>query len=486
MIGLPSVSLDDESKRLLEQIRPGSIILFRRNIKDRAQIRLLTEDIKTFLGYKPLIAIDQEGGMVTRLTTGFSLSPGAMALSISNDPDAPYEAGRIMGQEMKEVGIDWNLAPVVDINTNSQNPVIGIRSFSENVGTVIHNASEFIKGLGESSVISCLKHFPGSGRVAVDPHLDMPIISASKQELYNQELIPFIKIDSPSWMPTHVYVPSLQTEKVPATVSKEILTGMIRDELKYDGVLVADDLIMGGVSKLYSIESAALKTFTAGMDIVAICHDPDKQVEAYNLLKKEISVSEELQTRFIESTTRIDKLVRIANTDSAVMTSEKWIENSRKMDKISVSSVRMLKNKNNLLPVKKIDNILFGSFIRPVLIEDSNDEIPDIITKTSIKLNCRVVRLENIITDNVTEEYVTMLKGKKNLIFTENAHLSESLKLFIEKLAVISDSLLLIAIRNPYDTDIDGIEDAVCSYGYNKSQQQGILNLLFDHGGIKN
>ena len=485
MIGLPSVSLDDESKNLLEHIQPGSIILFRRNIRDRAGISLLIEEIKTFLDYKPLIAIDQEGGMVTRLAAGFSLSPGAMALGISKEPNAAYEAGRIMGQEMKEVGIDWNLAPVVDINTNPQNPVIGIRSFSENVNTVVRNASGFIKGLGESGIISCLKHFPGSGRISADPHLDMPILNVSKKELYNQELIPFIIIASPSWMPTHVYIPSLQSEKVPATVSKEILTGLIRNELKYDGVLVADDLIMGGISNFYSIETAALKTFQAGMDVVAVCHDPVKQSNAYNFLKSEISVSEKLQIRLAESITRIDKIISISNADSTSMTPENWKENGSKMDKISISSVRILKAENNLLPLKEIDNIFFGTFKRPVLIEDSNNEIPDIITKTSAILNCQIIRLENIITDKGKEEYITVSEGKKNLIFTENAHLSEPLKLFIEKLAVVSDSLMLVAMRNPYDADINGVNNAICSYGYNYSQQQGILDLLFCNGGIK-
>jgi len=480
MIGLPSYEVDDPTKTILESVKPGSIILFKRNIKNREQIAIFVESIAKFLGYKPLIAIDQEGGIVTRLTKGFSVAPSAMGLTMSNNPDNAYTAGRIIGSEMKTVGIDWNLAPVVDINNNSDNPAIGIRSFSNNKDTVIEYASKFALGLKESGIISCLKHFPGNGRVASDPHINMPVLNISKAELYKTELSPFLSIDAPSWMPTHIYMPEIQSVREPITVSKEILTDMIRSELGYEGVLLADDLNMGGVSNFYLPEELALKTLSAGMDMLSFCDNGTKQMAVKRYLRKQIIQDKNILEKIVKSSERIEKLFLERETINPDNNMPDFSRNKIVMDGISKESVLLLKNTNNLLPLTGADNLFAVKATRLVQVEEDMESLPLVVKKAGELLKCPVTIYRRDLSAEEADVLLSISKGKRNIIFTENAHLVLSQILFIEKLADISLSLVLIALRNPYDADIRGVESAICSFGYNNSQQEEILNKLIN------
>jgi beta-N-acetylhexosaminidase len=479
MIGLPSSEIDDNAKIVLEKVRPGSVILFTRNIRNRTQLIKFISAISNFLGYKPLIAIDQEGGIVTRLTEGFSVSPGAMALAATKNPENAYTAGRILGSEMKSVGIDWNLAPVVDINNNYGNPSIGVRSFSDKNDTVIEYASKFVKGLKESGIITCLKHFPGNGRVVTDPHLDMPILNISRNEIFKTELTPFLAINAPCWMPTHIHVPSIQTSKEPITVSKEVLTDMIRDELKYKGVLVADDLNMGGVSNYYLPEDLALKTLEAGMDMISFCDNMEKQIQVRKFLDKKIIKNENLSKRITEAACRIENLfIQRKEMESLTDKVTEFENNKIIMNSISLQSVHILKNKNNLIPLDRADNIFAAKATRLVLVEDGPKGIPLVVITTGEVLNCEITVYSREISITESDFMLNMAEGKHNIIFTENAHLVPSQVEFIKKLARLSDSLILIALRNPYDKDINGVHNAICSFGYNRNQQNGVLQKL--------
>lgn len=479
MIGLPSTQIDDPAKKVLEAVMPGSVILFGRNIINRVQVEEFIREITKFLGYKPLIAIDQEGGIVTRLTDGFSVSPGAMGLHAAGNPDNARTVGRILGSEMKAVGIDWNLAPVVDINNNHSNPAIGVRSFSDNKDTVIDYASKFIEGLKETGIITCLKHFPGNGRVITDPHIDMPVLNISRDEIYKTELTPFMTIDAPVWMPTHIYVPAIQTLKEPITVSREILTDMIRNELGYDGVLLADDLNMGGVSNFYPPEDLALKTLEAGMDMISFCDNSEKQIQVKKFLDEKVSGSDELYDRISHAAARIEELFVKRNSNNFPGNRNTNFESNKLvMARISSQSVQIQKDNNAIFPLDRADNIFAVKMSQLVQIEENPGSIPGVVTKTGNFFKCPVTIYSREMSN---EESASMLKsgaGKLNIIFTENAHLVSLQIEFIKELAKISDQLVLVALRNPYDGEIQGVENVICSFGYNQSQQDEILEKL--------
>ena len=187
LIGLPGKSVDSETEQLLKAVKPGFIILFARNIDSPEQVRKLVNEVNKVLPYKPVFAIDQEGGIVSRFREGFTVSPGAMALSATGDPSNARKAAEILAKEMRAVGIHWNLAPVVDINVNPSNPGIGIRSFGDDPKTVTEFAAPFVEGLHRHSALVCLKHCPGKSGVNMDAHLDLPILELDLKELRNDQ-----------------------------------------------------------------------------------------------------------------------------------------------------------------------------------------------------------------------------------------------------------------------------------------------------------
>ncbi len=480
-IGLPGSILDDETKRALDYVRPLAVIFFGRNIHNKEQLSRLIRDITAFLGYKPIFTIDQEGGIVTRLTEGFTMVPGPMALTATGDPENAYKAGQLLGAEMKALGIDWNLAPVVDINSNRANRGIGVRSFSRKSETVIQYAGRFIAGLEEAGILHCLKHFPGLGGVTTDPHLDLPILNSSREEIFRTDLEPFIKLPGDCWMPTHLFIPALQSKREAATISKEILTDLVRNELGFRGILVADDLNMGGISKALPPEQIVEASFSAGMDILSICEGTGKQVKAKEALMNAVRENENLQIRMEQSLERIDSVFSKYSTrlkqapdligDPASITLS---------DRISAGTIKILKKSNRFPPLASIANIFAMSATRLVLIEDKRDGM----VKAAVDIAGKAGKKLTEIPINPDEDEIEILlrkaAGKINMVFTENAHLNPGVSLLLSRMASASERLILIALRNPWDSEIEGITDAICTYGYIPGQQEALFRFIID------
>jgi len=485
MIGIPSAVLDDETKRLLEHIMPGAIILFARNIVSPQQIKKLVDDINAFLGYKPLISIDQEGGIVSRLREGFSVSPGSMALTAVNDPDCIYDVSKILAREMKAIGINWNLAPVVDINCNPKNPGIGVRSYSDSIDKVIENSKQFVNAMHEEGVMTCLKHFPGKGRVSVDAHIDLPILDISEKELMEFELRPFRELACESIMPSHIYIPSIQRVKEPASLSYEVLTVLARQKLGYKGVLVSDDLSMGGVSNYYSPEQAMIMSLKAGMDVLTFCHDPLVQIRVYNYLCSMVQKDETVYERVSESFTRIEKLTEKANDFPNQEYSISDIGSKKSLEliqKITDRSVTSRISDESILPLKSDDvgKVFSVRLTRQVQVEDGpNDGIPMVARKIA-----QLVKKEICVIDPEVkiDEIKDLLKdvncSKVNIFFTENAHLKMGQRKLVEELCKISPKSLIIALRNPYDCFIKGVRNSLLTYGYELVSQNSLLKVL--------
>jgi beta-N-acetylhexosaminidase len=485
LIGIHGTSLNNENMKVLNAIKPGGIIFFSRNIQDKYQLSKFIEDIKNFLGYEPLFGIDQEGGMVTRLENGFSIVPSAMAISATDNKSNAYLAANLLAKEMLAVGIDWNYAPVVDINDNPLNSAIGIRSFSDNKDVVVKFGTQFVKGLQDGGVLSCLKHFPGIGNVNIDPHLDLPQSNLSKEELMMNELYPFLNINSPCWMPTHIYLPKIQTKKEPVSISKEILTDLIRKELNFKGVLVADDLEMGGVSNFYSAKEASLKALNAGMDIVTICHSFEEQAKAKEAILFEYKNNKNFKKKLDKALERIDNLHSYSRYLKNEANFEITIEevgckkHLETMQNICDSSITFLSEKNSLSekisPLRKPNNIFY--FLKPknkVGIEDKESKNIWIINQISSDFDLHPIDLSQL----KKEEVSNLSKNSKNLIFSENAYLNSEISELIISIATVSKETLLVALRNPYDAFLPHINYGLCSYGYQINAQQSLYKTL--------
>ncbi|WP_312106569.1 glycoside hydrolase family 3 protein, partial [Lachnoclostridium sp.] len=258
MTGFPTTEITPELNELIEKEKIANIILFTYNQESIPQLRKLCLDlhqrIEKSTRYPAFIATDQEGGVVTRLPKEASNVPGAMLIGATGKKEYAYQAGLITGMELKAFGINVDFAPVMDINSNPDNPVIGVRSYSSDPQMVEEFGLNMQKGLLDAKVMATVKHFPGHGDTAVDSHLGLPVIDKDIDSLMKEELKPFIGAISegvPCVMTTHILFPKLERDKIPATISKTILTGLLREKLGFQGIIITDCLEMGAIKDNY-------------------------------------------------------------------------------------------------------------------------------------------------------------------------------------------------------------------------------------------
>jgi len=248
VVGLSRPTLDEETRKFLTTFCPGGVILFPHNAPDPQTLLTLCRDLHA-LPSPPLITIDHEGGRVQRLTAPFTHFPAAAHLGATSSPFLAGRVGGVMAQELRAVGIDLNFAPVLDVLTNRDNPVIGDRAFSSRPETVARIGGALMLGLQKGGVIPCGKHFPGHGHTNADSHATLPRVDKTFDELMQVEIPPFrraISAQIGTIMTAHVLYPALDPD-LPATLSPTILTGLLRQKLGYRGMVITDDLEMGAI-----------------------------------------------------------------------------------------------------------------------------------------------------------------------------------------------------------------------------------------------
>ena len=290
-VGFSGMEMTAEVEELIEDYGVGGIIYFRRNIKDSGQLSDLSRSLQEKSKIPLLISIDQEGGTVTRLR-GDNHFPGQMALGAANCTDLTRQLGEVTGQKLLGVGVNMNLAPVLDVNNNPKNPVIGVRSFGEDPEEVACHGTAYIEGLQRTGVIACGKHFPGHGDTAVDSHHALPSIEHSLHRLERVELYPFfraIEAGVESIMTAHVSFPAIEPEPGwPATVSEAVLTHLLREKLGFSGLIITDCMEMKAISETLGTAEGAVQTLKAGSDTVLISHNSGKQKEALERVIAEV------------------------------------------------------------------------------------------------------------------------------------------------------------------------------------------------------
>lgn len=317
VVGFQGKEMSKDLKRLIHDYHIGSVILFSHNIGTPEEVLALTNAIQKEAkeaGYEQplLIAADEENGTVKRLGEGAGNYPGGMALSAITDTDYAYEVGKATGDDLIKVGINWNYAPVMDVNNNPANPVIGVRSFGENPKRVAEVGVASMKGLQDGGVATSIKHFPGHGDTNVDSHLSLPTINHDIERMHEVELVPFkaaIAEGADSIMTAHIVFPALEPDaNRPATLSKNILTGLLREELGYEGVIVTDALEMKAVMDTFGIPDGAVEAFKAGADSLLIGHLAEEQFKALDRFEEAVNNGEISKERIEESLARISTL----------------------------------------------------------------------------------------------------------------------------------------------------------------------------------
>ena len=304
------------SPEVLELIRRGvhGVILFSRNVESAEQVAELTAALKREAGRPLLVAVDQEGGRVARLRApqGFTELPPMRALGDTRDPVLAREVGELIGGELRAVGIDQDYAPVVDVDTNPANPVIGDRALSEKGEEVAEHGRAIIETLQADGIASCGKHFPGHGDTSTDSHHTLPIVEHPPNRLRAVELVPFreaIEAQVASIMTAHVLVPSLDDTR-PASLSRTIVHDILREELRFDGLIISDDLEMRAVAERYTLDQSAVLAVEAGCDAVLLCGaDQERQAVALEALVHAVE-SERLSFKRIDDVLARHRRVR--------------------------------------------------------------------------------------------------------------------------------------------------------------------------------
>ena len=354
------------SKRLI-----GGIVLYDRNIQEPAQVLALTTSLQQLAAQNPrsiplFIAIDQEGGTVARFKKGATILPGNMALGATRSQAFATRAGELTAMELSAVGVNLNFAPVLDVNTNSINPVIGVRSYSETPELVSQLGTAYINSHQKNGVLATAKHFPGHGDASVDSHKKLPVIEHDKNRFDEIELRPFrdaIEADVAAIMSAHVLYPNLDSE-MPATLSNKILTRLLRQQLGYEGLIITDDLEMKAIEEQYEIGNAAVLAIQAGADIILIPWTFKKQQRVYSSIRQAVRTKIISTIRLNNSVRRIlyyksryglfDKQKKILNSPGSIGADLAVVGNRQHRDvaqKIAIGSITVVKNTKNLLPM---------------------------------------------------------------------------------------------------------------------------------------
>ncbi|HEY5163246.1 MAG TPA: beta-N-acetylhexosaminidase [Terriglobales bacterium] len=283
LMGFEGVECSARLRSTFASLQPGGIILFKRNITGAEQTWKLLREAQVCIQQPAFLCVDVEGGTVDRLKDVIAPAPAAAEVFATGNRKLFRKHGRILGDECRALGFNVDFNPVVDIGFEPSRPVLTSRTVSDDPEDVVTFAREVLRGMSEAGVIGCGKHFPGLGEANLDTHKELPSISKPAKKLWNEDLFPYRKLHKqmPIIMVAHAAYPSVTRDNAPASLSKKWMVDILRKKIGFRGVVMADDLEMGGVLATASIEDAAVETLKAGSDLFPICHNAEKAWSCY-------------------------------------------------------------------------------------------------------------------------------------------------------------------------------------------------------------
>lgn len=310
--GLKGYEIDSDVTTLIQDSKVGGVILFAKNIKDSTQLATITNSIKNLSNPEipPIIAIDEEGGMVSRMPSDIESMPSAYSIAQTGSTDLCYQSGEIIGKQLNALGLSTGFSPVLDIWSNPDNMIISSRAYGTTPEDVSTYATQAMLGLKSQEVIPVGKHFPGHGDTLDDSHYSLPVITKTKSELESYEFIPFkTAIDNgiPAIMVGHLLCTDIDST-YPASLSKTMVTGILKTELGFNGVVFTDDLTMDAIDNQYSVEDAGVMALNAGCDMLLVCHGYDNATNTINNIISAVENGTMSESRLNDAVYRILKL----------------------------------------------------------------------------------------------------------------------------------------------------------------------------------
>lgn len=491
MVYFRGPSLSAELRRMIEEYHIGGIVLFAiaGNIESPRQVAALINDAQSLAvtsgAQIPLfVSIDQEGGTVVRLTEGFTIFPSQMAVGATGSADLAARMAEVTARELKALGINMNLAPVLDVNNNPDNPVIGLRSFGSSPDLVSALGTAMIERYRQMGVIPTAKHFPGHGDTAVDSHYGLPIVPHSRAHLDQIEFPPFraaIAAGVPAIMTAHVLFPAIDPNAgSPATLSSLVLQGLLREEMNFDGLIVTDSLSMGALATLVGTTEAAQLAFRAGADVLAygadIGHSPDESLAAYDRLLSLVQSGEISEERLDASVRRILSVKdayglldwQPVNVD-AIAAEVGSADHRAVAAEIARRSVTLVRDQGDLLPLREGEQVLVAW---PSEVGDFGERLAfcrkDLILRP-IGLNPNATEIEQILADAPI--------AAKIVIGTVNARRFPAQVQLIDALA--DRPLIVAALGEPYDLlAFPQVGSYLATYGAHPASLDALAQIL--------
>lgn len=327
IFGVDGQTLSSTTIKMIDEYHVGGFIILSENVYDAKQLLNLMNSLKganSRVNKIPLfLSVDQEGGRVDRMPAPIRKLPSNRKVASVYSAGSSYKIGNIISEELDAFGFNMDFAPVLDINSNPKNPVIGDRSYGSNADIVTDLGIQTMKGIRDRGIIPVIKHFPGHGDTLVDSHVGLPSVNKDMDMLRNFELVPFaraIKEGADAVMIAHILLPKLDP-KYPASMSKAVITDILRGDLNFDGVVITDDITMGAIVKNYNVGDAAVVSVNAGSDIILVGHGSDNQVSVIRALKNAVEGGTINEERVDESVYRILKLKQKYNISDKIVES---------------------------------------------------------------------------------------------------------------------------------------------------------------------
>ncbi|MBI3313247.1 MAG: beta-N-acetylhexosaminidase [Candidatus Omnitrophica bacterium] len=498
MIGVAGSKVTPEIIDLFRQIHAGGLIVFRRNFQTANQFKQFISELEQALERKLLIAVDHEGGRVIHLAEGVTIFPDNLVLGNTGSEDFARRQGEIEAVELRRLGIDLNLAPTLDVLTADFSPNIGIRSYGKDPELVARLGSARIRAMQEGGLSACAKHFPGQGQSPLDTHLDLPVLATKWEEMEKVHLKPFIAailagVDTV--MTSHPIYPELDSSRVPATFSKKITSGLLRQKLGFQGAILSDDLEMGALKNLCPIGESAVRAVEAGHDMVLVCKSSDAQREVFQSLlaayeKKRLD-PQNLET----STERIRKLIRKRPERFTLGHPGAHPQGNRLAQEIAQKGIRHPEvqrtegSKTEILHCVQDDRsvlIVFpkiSSLNELIFIEDEflNEEkfFKDYFRRhgfTPAEIAVIDISPDDKAIDAITDR---AKKADLTIFFCYDAHLFPKNRELLEKIQLIAKECVVVLLRDPYDEK--WVKEGVSClklFGFRRVQIEAGLNVI--------
>lgn len=459
VVGFPDTTPDEEIREFVAD-GVGGVIYFARNLADPEQVAALSRSLQETAAENDrpplLITADEEGGVVSRLPWGGRL-PGQMTLGAARDPDLARRAAAAKARELRAVGINANLAPVLDVNNNPDNPVIGVRSFGEEPDLVSDLGTAAASGFESQGVVACGKHFPGHGDTATDSHLDLPVVDHDRDRLDRVELAPFraaIESGIGAIMTTHVAFPTFtDDDERPATLSKPVLTGLLREELGYDGLVMTDCMEMNAIAESVGTPEGAVQAVEAGCDLVTVSHTPETQRAAIDAVVAAVQSGRIAETRIDSSVRRIlrTKAEFGVGEESPSSGVEEWneanAESRRLAREVAERGVTLVRDRDENLP-------LAGESVRVVRFPGgAGSEVEERAADAGAfveRLRESGLAVETRLIDDSSES-LACSADETVVVCTRNAAADDVQAEVVSRVGESDATLVVLSIRNPYD-----------------------------------